>query len=239
MNALLKLALEAHGGLARWQRHATMLADLSVSGAIWQYKQNPGLLDRTTVEAGVHAEHVILRPFSAPDKHTVFEPGSLTLMDDRGTVVASRDNPRTSFDGHQAETPWDDFHVAYFSSYALWTYLSTPFLYTYPGFVTEEIAPWEENGEVWRRLKVTFPPEYESHTREQITHFGSDGLVRRHDYTVDVLGGATGANYAFDYKDFDGIKVPTTRRVYAYDATGQKIPEPLLVAIDIHDVKFI
>ena len=37
---------------------------------------------------------------------------------------------------------------------------------------------------------------------------------------------------------FDGIKVPTTRRVYAHDAQGQKIPEPLLVSIDIEGLSF-
>jgi len=39
------------------------------------------------------------------------------------------------------ETPWDDTDVAYFSSEALWTYLTVPFLYTYPGVVTEELIP--------------------------------------------------------------------------------------------------
>ena len=53
-------------------------------------------------------------------------------------------------------------------------------------------------------------------------NFGPDGLMRRHDYTVEVLGGATGANYSTDYKEFQCIKMPTTRRVYAYDANGQK-----------------
>jgi hypothetical protein len=35
--------------------------------------------------------------------------------------------------------------------------LTLPFLYTYPGFECEEIEHWHENGEDWRRLKVTFP----------------------------------------------------------------------------------
>ena len=60
--------------------------------------------------------------------------------------------------------------------------------------------------------------------------------MRRHDYTVDVLGGATGANYTTDYRDFQGIKIPTRRRVYAYDAQMKKQPEPVLVSIDIEHV---
>ena len=95
-----------------------------------------------------------------------------------------------------------------------------------------------ENGEEWRRLKATFPKTIASHSGEQITYFGPDGLMRRHDYTVEVLGGATGANYSTDYKEFQGIKMPTTRRVYAYDENGQKIPDPLLVSIDIETIVF-
>ncbi len=86
--------------------------------------------------------------------------------------------------------------MAYFVGEALWTYLNTPFLYTHQGFVTEEISSIQVEGETWRRLKVTFPDNVKSHTREQISCFGPDGLLRRHDYTVDILGGATGLNYA-------------------------------------------
>jgi hypothetical protein len=49
---------------------------------------------------------------------------------------------------------WDDLQLAYF---AKWTYLNTPFLFVLPGVETEEIQSWQEDGEAWRRLKVTFP----------------------------------------------------------------------------------
>jgi hypothetical protein len=129
-------------------------------------------------------------------------------------------------------------HVAYFSSYALWTYFNSPFLYTLPGFATQEIAPWQENGETWRRLRVTFPDTVASHVKEQVTYFGPDGLMRRHDYTVEILGGATGANYALNYREFQGIKLPTARRIFAYDDKHQKVAEPVLVSIDVAEAKF-
>jgi hypothetical protein len=163
---------------------------------------------------------------------------SLTLESFEGDIIEARDNPRTAFKDHNADSPWDALHLGYFSSYAPWTYLTLPFLYTHPGFVIEEIAPWREASEEWRRLKAKFPESVASHSREQVTYFGPDGLMRRHDYTVDVLGGATGANYSAGYREFQGIKMPTTRRVYAYDAQGQKVPEPVLVSIDIEGVRF-
>jgi hypothetical protein len=43
-------------------------------------------------------------------------------------------------------------------------------------------CPWQEDGEEWRPLKAIFPDSFPSHTREQITYFGPDGLVRRHEY---------------------------------------------------------
>ena len=44
--------------------------------------------------------------------------------------------------------------VSKLSCIALWNYLIIPFLYTYAGFMTEELAPWEEKGEQWRALNV-------------------------------------------------------------------------------------
>jgi hypothetical protein len=58
------------------------------------------------------------------------------------------------------------------------------------------------------------------------------------EHTVDVLGGARGLNYASDYKTSNGIIVPRKRRVFAYDGEKRKVPEPLLVAIDIHEIEF-
>ena len=238
MNELLAFAVEAHGGLGRWNDFTKLKAALSVDGAIWHLKQQAGLLTDKIFEIDTHTERLTITPFSAPDMRSVFVPDRLTLETLVGEVVESRDNPEASFAGQTVETPWDKFHVAYFASEALWTYLTSPFLYTYPGFESEEIEPWHENGEVWRRLKVTFPDYVASHTRTQITHFGPDGLMRRHDYTVDILGGATGANYTTNYREFQGIMMPTTRRIYAYDEAMQKVPEPLLVSLDFGELSF-
>jgi hypothetical protein len=71
---------------------------------------------------------------------------------------------------------------------------------------------------------VTFPGHINSHTREQISCFGPDGPLRRQDYTVDILGGAPGLNYATDYREVDGIIIPATRRIYAWDGDYPLVP---------------
>jgi len=76
------------------------------------------------------------------------------------------------------------------------------------------------------------------HTRNQASYFGPDGLSRRHEYTVDVIGNAPGLNYASDYRTTNEIVVPHKRRVFAYDSENRKEAEPLLVAIDIREIEF-
>jgi hypothetical protein len=76
-----------------------------------------------------------------------------TLESTEGEVIDVRNNPRGAFAGHTNETQWDRFHAAYFNGYALWTYLTLPFLYTYPGFPVEEIEPRGEDGETVGRAR--------------------------------------------------------------------------------------
>ena len=237
MNDLLAFAIDAHGGLDRWNSFTTLQADVSFGGAIWHMKQQPGLLQTKRIDIDTHAEQLAIVPFVRPDLRSIFVPERLALEDAHGNAIDAWENPETAFAGHVHETPWEPLHLAYFVSEALWTYLTSPFLYTYPGFESEEIEPWHENGETWRRLKVTFPDHIRSHTRTQITHFGPDGLMRRHDYVVDVLGGAEGANYTTDYREFQGIMMPTKRRVYPYDDAMQKVPDPLLVSLDFESLR--
>jgi hypothetical protein len=233
--SLLETAVEAHGGLDRWNEIQSITFDAAMTGALWALKNKPDALKDVRFEVDTTRELVTM-DFVDQDKRSVFEPGRVVLERRDGALIDARDDPERSFEGHQFDTPWDDIHLAYFAGQALWLYLNTPFLYTWPGFTTEEIAPIEVDGETWRRLKVTLPDHIKSHTRQQVSCFGPDGLLRRHDFTVDVLAGAAGMLYATGYRDVDGIIIPTTRRGYAWKNDYQVIPEPLLVAIDIGEI---
>jgi hypothetical protein len=238
MSELLDIAVKAHGGLDRWNKVKAIKVAASITGAIWYVKGKGNTLNNVVLTAETQNERLTL-DFPGQSKRVRFEPNRIVIERADGTLIEARDNPEKSFEGQQRFTPWDDIDVAYFVGEALWTYLNTPFLYTHEGFVTEEIPSIQVDDETWRRLKVTFPDGVKSHTREQISCFGPDGLLRRHDYTVDILGGATGLNYASDYRDVDGIIVPTKRRVYAYEGNYQLVKEPLLVAIDMGDITLL
>lgn len=66
------------------------------------------------------------------------------------------------------ETRWDDPNLAYFSGYAMWNCLNTPLIFTLPGVRSEEIEPWEEQGEQRRRFKVSLPDYVATHCAEQV-----------------------------------------------------------------------
>jgi len=186
MSDLLELAVAAHGGLARWNRFRALRAKMAIRGAIFEAKRIAGLQDDVTYEVQLREERVTVDQFGGSNRRLRFLPSRLVLESFEGDIIETRDNPRDAFKDHTADSPWDALHLGYFSSYALWTYLNLPFLYTYPGFVVEEIAPWPEAGEEWRRLKATFPEGVASHAPEQVTYFGPDGLMCRHDYTVEA-----------------------------------------------------
>jgi hypothetical protein len=138
-----------------------------------------------------------------------------------GTTKQSRTSPRDGYQGCEVHSKWDQLNLAYFAGYALWNYATIPFALAGPGFETKEVEEHWEPGylnssgvaESWRVLEVTFPENYDAHTRVQKMYFDRENLwIRRMDYSPDVSGG-TAAQYCLDHKVVKGIVVPTLRRV--------------------------
>jgi hypothetical protein len=167
-----------------------------------------------------------------------FTPDRVAIETNDGAVVAERKDPRASFAGHELETQWDPLHRAYWNGYTLWTYLTAPFLLTWPGFEISEVPPWRQDGELWRGVRARFPASVASHCAEQDFYFGEDFLLRRHDYQVDIAGGFPAAHYVSDYVDADGIMVPTKRRAYVRDEHLEPIKDRLMISIDFDQVHF-
>ena len=75
-------------------------------------------------------------------------------------------------------------------------------------------------------------------TLETTYRFDDAGLLRRLDYPVDILGGGPAVHYPSQYREFDGIMVPTQRQVYVRRPDGTPVLDPVSVAIDVADVTF-
>ncbi|MFK4381316.1 hypothetical protein [Bradyrhizobium sp. USDA 223] len=171
-------------------------------------------------------------------RHTAFTSNRIAILAEDGSIVAERSDPRASFARHDLRTSWDPLHRAYFNGYALWTYLTTPFLLAMDGFKVEEIEPWRDEAETWRGLRATFPAEIASHSSEQDFYFGEDMLIRRHDYRVDIAGSFPAAQYVSDHVNVDGIWIPTRRRAYLRADDLKPMLDTLMVSIDLSDFRF-
>jgi hypothetical protein len=137
-------------------------------------------------------------------------------------VVEQRLDARAAFKGFLRSTPWDRLHLGYFVGYAFWNYFTTPFLFTYPGVEAREIEPWQEAGQTWRRLHVTFPKSIATHNPQQVFYVDADGLQRRMDYVTEILGST--------------LVVPTWRRVFRRNPDGTANLNMPSITIDIEDI---
>jgi hypothetical protein len=236
MASLFEDVLAAHGGLDRWCLYRTMEATIVSGGRLWEIKGQPQDPTPRRMTVALQREWASVQPFGAADQKTDFTPERVAIEKLNGRVVAERRAPRTSFAGHELATPWDPLQRAYFNGYALWTYLTTPFFMTLPGFTVTEIDPVDENGERWLGLQAHFPDSFASHSALQEFYFDSDLLLRRHDYRVDIAGGFPAIQYVYDTVEVDGIKLPSKRRAYRCDARGDLIADELMVSIDVSNI---
>jgi len=103
---------------------------------------------------------------------------------------------------------------------------------------TVEIEPWREGAETWRVLRALFPSTIASHSTVQDFFFGEDLLLRRHDHNVAVAGAFDAAHLVFANVEADGVKLPTQRRAYTRGPDHRPALDPLMVSIDISEVRF-
>src|SRR5215467_3725650 len=184
MNELLTKVLDTHGGLDRWRKFSRVDATIVTGGGFFALKGVLQDRDPRRMSVWLHEERSSVTPYGAVDQRTMFTPDRIAIEKLDGTLVAERRAPRDSFAGHQMHTPWDPLHRAYFNGYALWTYLTTPFLLGMSDVRIEEIEPWKEGPDTWRVLRACFPGSIETHCLVQDFFFGDDLMLRRHDYQV-------------------------------------------------------
>jgi hypothetical protein len=240
MDDLLSRVVDAHGGLDRWSSLSGVSARMRVGGPFWEFKGQPGIVGEESAELDTQHEHIGFTPFGAADWDLEFgvDPEHVMVKDVEGEVVDERTDPRASFAGYDVSSRWDVLQTGYFISYAMWNYLTEPFLLSYPGVEAHEVAPWQENGDTWRRLHVTFPETIVTHNPEQVFYFDEAGMQRRMDYAPEVNGNVPIAHYTEEPRTFDGIVVPTRRRVRRRLQDGTPDMTIDLIKIDIHDVAF-
>jgi hypothetical protein len=235
MNGLVERVIEAHGGQKRWRAFDKLTAQVVTGGFLWGLKGFETDSAPRTMTAELRRQAMRIEPFGNADWHLHYEPGRV-LIETRGDeTIVEQENPRETFAGHTWETPWTPSQLGYFSAYAVWTYLNLPFLLGEPGFEVGEIPSINEEGISLKGLRVRFPEQIHTHSTEQSLYFDESGLLRRHDYEVEIAGNNPATHFVSDYVDVQGLKFPTKRRVFVRSDDGFAQLDRMPVSIDLFD----
>jgi hypothetical protein len=216
--AALERACARHGGWTNWRklwrvslRVATVSGSLPTLKGLGRSFPAPG-----RVEIFPHEQKTVFHEFPDGQHVAVFDRGSVRLDSaaDRRVVKESMRH-RQVFRGVSRLRRWSPIDAVYFFGYALWHYHSLPFTLA-PGRLCEHRRV--TLGGIGRCdvLKMQLPADHPTHSRVQTFYFDESGLLVRHDYVAEIVGGwARGAHYWEAYQIVSGIPIAMRRRVMA------------------------
>ena len=228
--ALLDDTIEASGGLARWSHLSRFTLHISIGGTLFARAGHGSDFKDVIAEGSTCRQSVRFTGVSGGEKCGAFQPDAITVESLDGQILRTWPNPSLADIGK--DTLADDLHLVFFCGVSIWNYLTTPFLLTRPDVEVEELPPWQEHSELWRRLRARFPPDILSHSAEQVFYFDEKSLHRRTDH--DLLGSNV-AHYSWAHQTFNGIVVPTLRRSLTLQPDGTAAPRPVLLDVEIFD----
>lgn len=218
--SLLAEAIAAHDGAERFEAIDELAVSLRCGGVALPARGQPRALSR--LEARVRTRDPHVRFLDWP------RAGETGVFDGWHSRIEGRDSPAAR-NGRRRRLLWDSLDVLHFAGYALWNYMTLPFLLARPGFETRELPG--------RRLEALFPPEIPTHSRRQVFHLDAAGRIARHDYTAEVFGlWARGAHHSLEFKRYEGLVVAVRRRVVPRGPRDVALPGPTIVSIAIDRV---
>ena len=233
--ALLDDAIDASGGLTRWNSLSRFTLHLSVGGTLFSDAGHGREFKDVIAEGSTRTQSVRFTGITGGEACGSFQPDAITIESLDGQALRTWSNPALAFAGDATHSLADELHLVFFCGVAIWTYLTTPFLLARPDVAVEELPPWHEHGDVWRRLRAQFPANLLTHAPEQIFYFDEKALQRRSNHD---LFGTKVAHHSWAHQTFCGIEVPTLRRTQMLQPDGTVIAKPVLLDVEIFDASF-
>jgi hypothetical protein len=235
---LLADALHAVGGLDLWRRMRRFTVHISIGGALCARKCRAAQLKDLVAEGGIQQQALEITGFTANNRRALYRPNWVALEGLDGQRLQERYAEPATFREHMKLAAWDDLQLAYYCGYLIWNYVAVPFILADSDVLTEELDPGVVHGEIWRRLKVKFPPRVVTHSAQQTFYFEREGLLRRVDYPAIDDDQTQTAQVFWEHQRFSGILVPTLCRISKVGVNGQLVTESPLVDIEIFDAVF-
>ncbi|XUJ35104.1 hypothetical protein ACQ5SK_04800 [Bradyrhizobium japonicum] len=238
MIPLLANAIEAHGGLDRWNAHERLTATIVTGGDLWILKGVDQDQAPRTMRIELHRERASVEPFGKAGRRTEFSPDRIAIVAADGRIVAERSNPRAAFARHDMRT-----HSGSAAS-RLFQRLCALDLHdcAVPAGGGRVPGPGDRTLARGRgglaRIAGDLPNRDRKPQRRAGFLFGPDMLIRRHDYRVEIAGNFPAAQYVSDPVSVDGFKLPSRRRIYLRGDDLMPLRDELMVSIDLADFRF-
>jgi len=138
-----------------------------------------------------------------------FVPDRVWITDGERRVIDQRKRPSCLVRRPYPRDPWDQLHRLYFTSYAVWNYLNTPFLFTLPGFEVREIEPHQENGEKLAMSVGQIPRQtFLLTTGSKPAANKHSSLMKRGSAAARLRGRRSSRHCCFDHATFEGVVFP-------------------------------
>jgi len=171
----LRNVLDAHGGLDYWRSLSAIDLEYSAWGFLFTAKRiSP--LRHAHLTISTQEPDVVLHDYPVPGQSAVLHGAELVeIRDAAGSVLQTRTNPREAFGHWRRLFRWDAMDFAYFSNYAMWNYLTLPFLLLHPAVTVEASENAAPLGVT--RLKVCFPTTLPTHSPTQELYFDQSGRL--------------------------------------------------------------
>ena len=219
--------LASYGGAERWRSARSVRATLSIGGLALVAK---GRLPLRHVPVGAELDFPRMRIDRLAGSSSVawLEGGSTRLVASDGQTRTVRGDARAGFGRLRRWLWWDRLDATYFLGYLLWNEL------TFPRLFLRSDVEWTQLDEC--SLRATFPSGFPTHCTEQLFRFDPDtGLLRRHDYTVDVFGSwARAVTIVVKHREWDGIMYACRRVATLGSADGKRFNWPVLWSVEVH-----
>jgi hypothetical protein len=207
---LLEECLAAYGGLDRRRAEEALEVRVSARGVAFLMKGNGRPLTDARCRVLTTGQHVEFLDWP--------RPGATALLTSEEVRIGHERRAQPRF-GRR----WDELDFVAFGGAAMWTYVSLPFV----------LADWGAEELPERRLRFRVPEPIRSHCRGQTIHLDEHGLIVRHDYVAEAFGPwARAVHRSSAFKLFDGLPVPTHRRV-RLGRLG-----PVVVKVDVSEARW-
>jgi len=253
---LVSHVLKAHGGRTHWRTKKAFSAHISISGSLLPPPDRPPPGGAHYVAVGGYhlptasrgrptlRELVIegdtripqLKIFGSTDvtRFGVYTPNRVEFRTTSNQLLEALDDPIEALAARPRDRPLRVIERIFLFGGIVWSSIATPFLLDAPDVsVTEK--PVRDDSKTGRQLTVEFPETIEPLAPRRVLHVAEDGLIERHEYELRYLYPSLLADTASAHIAFDGIVVPTLRRVRPLKADDHS---PALLDIEIFDIRF-